>query len=611
MRPADRFLPRLSRRTIAAIGALALGLSGLPAGQGARALDQVDFSTTGGEAGLDAALRAASLVLGAQAEGRTAPQDVFAAAQADYGRLLGVLYAAGHYSPTINIAIDGREAGEIPPLNPPTVIRTIRYRIDPGPPFRFGQAAIGPLAPGTALPSDYATGATARSGSISDAAAAAVAGWRDAGHPKAAVQGQQVTADHRSATLDSRLTVAPGPRATLGALRFTGQQRMREDRMRAIAGFPSGTTFSPDAVQDAADRLRRTGAFRSVALTEAERVAPDGTLDITATVIEETPRRIGFGAEVASFDGLTLSGFWLHRNLLGGAERLRFDAEIAQIGSQNSGVDIRAGVTFERPATFTPDTVLSLSLEGAHVEDTDQTYDRGEAAAGVTHFFSDRLTGRARLAYRYLDVRDSGGLSRFRNLSLPVSLTWDRRDNAFDARRGTFLEAEVAPYLGFGTTNSGGRVVLDARGFQPLGDRIVLAGRVQAGAVLADGLLRTPRDYLFYSGGGGTVRGHPYQALGVNILRGGTQRTGGMRFLSASAEVRARFGENIGAVAFFDIGHVGAQEFFDAAGGWHSGAGLGLRYGTPIGPIRLDVAAPVSGNTGRGVQIYIGIGQAF
>jgi translocation and assembly module TamA len=84
-----------------------------------------------------------------------------------------------------------------------------------------------------------------------------------------------------------------------------------------------------------------------------------------------------------------------------------------------------------------------------------------------------------------------------------------------------------------------------------------------------------------------------------------------MRFLGASAELRARITGSIGAVAFFDAGSIGAGEFFDAAGGFQAGAGVGLRYATPIGPIRLDVAAPAGGNTGQGVQLYIGIGQSF
>ncbi|MBC7156121.1 MAG: BamA/TamA family outer membrane protein, partial [Rhodobacteraceae bacterium] len=122
-------------------------------------------------------------------------------------------------------------------------------------------------------------------------------------------------------------------------------------------------------------------------------------------------------------------------------------------------------------------------------------------------------------------------------------------------------------------------------------------------------LRETPRDMLFYSGGGGSVRGQPYQSLGVFVLRA-DQKSGGRSFFATSGEVRLDVTEAIGLVGFVDAGFVSPDEFL-SEGDWHSGAGLGLRYATPIGPIRLDVAAPVSGTTGEGVQIYVGIGQAF
>ena len=102
------------------------------------------------------------------------------------------------------------------------------------------------------------------------------------------------------------------------------------------------------------------------------------------------------------------------------------------------------------------------------------------------------------------------------------------------------------------------------------------------------------------------MRGQPYQSLGV---QNGARRTGGTTFIGLAGEMRADLRGNFGAVAFYDAGFVGAESFKDGA--WHSGAGLGLRYETGIGPIRLDVAAPVEGTTGDGPQVYIGIGQAF
>jgi translocation and assembly module TamA len=138
---------------------------------------------------------------------------------------------------------------------------------------------------------------------LEDAVGAGIDGWRSQGHAKAEAAGQRIVADHRQAQLDARIQLDPGPRLRFGGLRISGQERMRESRIRAIAGLPEGEIFDPDAVVRAANRLRRSGAFRSVALTEAERIGPGGTLDIEAALVEEAPRRIGFGAEIASTEG--------------------------------------------------------------------------------------------------------------------------------------------------------------------------------------------------------------------------------------------------------------------------------------------------------------------
>ena len=92
---------------------------------------------------------------------------------------------------------------------------------------------------------------------------------------------------------------------------------------------------------------------------------------------------------------------------------------------------------------------------------------------------------------------------------------------------------------------------------------------------------------------------------------GTTVKTGGMSVANLTAEARVQVRERIGLVAFADAGRVWADSSFEGQTDWHAGAGLGLRYDTPIGPLRLDVAGPVGGDTGEGVQLYLGLGQAF
>jgi translocation and assembly module TamA len=589
-------------------------VAGLCAGTAANALEALDFVVSGGSETLADDLRLASILLASEKAGAVEAQDLFADARAEYAALLGALYANGYYSAVIHVRLDGREAAEIAALDAPDRIGRISVQVDPGPVFAFSRAKVAPLATDTALPEGFAVGKVAESGAVIAAVGAAVEGWRAVGHAKAEAGAQNLVADHGTATLSAEVAIEAGPRLRFGRLAIQGQDRMRESRIREIAGLPEGEVFSPEDISRAATRLRRTGVFKSVTLVEDDAITAPDLLGITATVVEEKPRRYSFGAEIASFDGLMLNGAWLHRNLFGGAERLTLSAEVLNIGAQTSGIDYGLGLTLDRPATFSPDTTLSFGANYGHLDEADFVSDGFDAVLTLTQVFSDSLTAQAGFGYEYSSVTDVVRTRVYQNLSLPIGVTWDRRDNKTDATRGFYLDAEIKPFLGFGITDSGARLTADLRGYRALGERFVFAGRLQMGAVLGATLIGTPRDDLFYSGGGGTVRGQPYQSLGVNVLRDAaldTFKTGGTYLLAGSVEARVKVTDTIGLVGFVDVGQVSVDGFFSDAGGWHAGAGLGVRYATGVGPVRLDLAVPVGGDTGDGVQIYVGLGQAF
>jgi translocation and assembly module TamA len=597
-----------SRRGAASAALIVLGFAVAPA----TALDRVSVVAPGADSALEARLRNSSLLIEAQTAGVEDSQELLAAARAEYGRMVSTLYGEGFYSPVVSVRLDGREASEFSPLEVPGPIREITVTVETGRRFAFSRAEITPLAPETELPEGFAVDEPARSGVVRDAARAAVDGWRAASHAKAAPGESRIVANHPAATLDVRLAMRPGPPVTFGRLIIRGEERTRTNRVRKIAGLPEGAPFDPEAVQTAATRLRRTGTFASVALTEAEALGPGDTLDITATLIEAPLRRFGFGAEFDSDDGVRLSGFWLHRNLLGGAERLRVEGEVGGIGGDRSGPEVRFALRLARPATVTPDTTATFDVTLETVRERDYDSRQASAALGFTHIFSDRLTGSLAAGFFYERTRDVTGRRSRSVFALPASLRYDRRDDERDTRSGYFLEGTATPFYGLGETDSGGRIALDARGFLPAGERVVLAGRVQLGSVLGASLENTPRDFLFLSGGSGTVRGQPYRSLGVELPGPGgeTVLVGGRGFAGLSAEVRTDVTGQIGLVGFVDAGYVSAASGL-SGGDWHAGAGIGLRYRTGIGPIRVDIAGPVSGDTGNGPQLYVGIGQAF
>lgn len=557
-------------------------------------------------------LRGASLLVSLIDDEEATSRDIVAAARSDYTRLVEALFSEGRYSPVVRIRLNGREASNISPLGVPERIDSVTIEVAPGPQFSFGRAEVGPRAPGDLPPEGFRPGQPARAALVREAAETAVLAWRELGHPKAAITDQRVTARHRAAELDVAVEVTPGPRLRFGDTEVSGESAVRDNRVRQIAGLPKGEVYSPEAVAKAGARLRRAGAFRSVRLIEGDPL-PDGTLDMEIAVVDRAPRRIGAGAELSSDNGLSLTAFWLHRNILGGAETLRFDAEIRQLAGVESDPDAILSTRFERPAVFGPDTLFFLEGELAYYDEPDFLTVGGEIAAGFSREVTDALTVESGVSLSYQEVTD-----RFRPgdptrelfyVSTPTKATYDLRDDPLDATEGYFLEIEGEPFVETIEGDTGIRLDLDARIYAPIGaaGRVVVASRLTMGSLVGVDADAAPPDFLYYSGGGGSVRGQPYQSLTIDS---GGQDLGGLSFAGVSSELRIGVTENIGAVLFTDTGLLSGQsDLTDLVG--HSGAGIGLRYRTPVGPIRFDIAAPVTGDTGDGVQFYVGIGQAF
>lgn len=573
------------------------------------------IEVVGDEDGLGNSIRNASLVSAALEENRDTGQDILAAARADYARILGAMYDAGYYSVVINITLDGVEAAQIAPLDAPATVSQVLIAVDPGPKFRFSRADIGPLAPGTQANESYRVGETARSSVIRNAARGAVSDWRDAAHAKADVADTQIIADHDRNDLDSRVAIAPGPAVTFGQMTLKGNDRMDPRRIRKIADFPEGQPFSPEKIEDMRRRLRASGVFSAITLSEADNLGPGNTLDMDLTVVEQKRRRIGAGFELSSQDGAAISAYWLHRNMWGGGENLRVEIGANDLQAKSDDPDYHFKIRVQRPATPTPNITAYVETGVDIVREDDYDSDIAYSGFGFNYVRSEKLVADVGLQFRASRVMDENGRTNYRVLAFPASVTWDQRDSTTNPKSGFWVSGGATPFLGFQDTGSGAILTNELRGYRSVGadQRFTFAGRTRIGTIVGSNIEDTPRDYLFYSGGGGSVRGQRYESLGVNVIPGpdGPIETGGMSVAIANAEFRMQVRDKIGMVLFADAGRVWSDGLWQGENDWQAGAGIGVRYDTPIGPIRLDVAAPVAGDTNSGVQLYLGLGQAF
>lgn len=561
------------------------------------------------------AVQSASLVFSIDASTIPKPQDYIAAARADYRRILTALYSRGYYSGTISILIDGREAAGIAPLESPSKIDQISIYVDPGPTFTFGNTTVAPLPTGTLLPERFTHGELATSSVIMQAESEGVGAWRNIGYAKATTTSRQVIAKHTVKMLDVAIVLAPGPQLTFGTLTITGNDAVRAARITEIAGLPEGEIYSPNEITKAERRVRKTGAFDSVAVVEANQIGPNNTLPLELQVVESIPRRFSFGLELSTVEGLKVSTFWMHRNFMSGAERFRMDAEIAGIGGSTGGTDSAIGFNFERPAVYGADTSFFLHGKISREDEPDYLVDQISFEAGLNRLITDGLTTQIGVGVLTAHEVTPSDTRDYTLLNLPLTATLDRRNTPTNATSGYYLNVELTPF--YNTTNNlfGGRFFADARTYRSLGigDKFTFAGHAQIGTLVGTTVENAPADFLFYSGGGGTVRGQAYKTLGVNSFISAEEvRTGGQSFIGAQLETRVAITQKIRLVGFYDFGLIGVDANFLGDSQWHAGAGLGVRYNTGIGPIRLDVGTPASGDDiASSVQVYIGIGQSF
>ncbi|WP_417583226.1 autotransporter assembly complex protein TamA [Pelagibacterium sp.] len=579
---------------------------------------------TGADGAVDGALRGASNLWADREQPASGVPGLLAKARGDYARMTGALYNLGYYGGAISILVNGREASSIPPdANLPEPSQIV-VTVNSGPEFVFGPLRIANRVPVSVSEDDaveapeeigFVTGDVARATVIAQAEQRLVEAWRQLGYPKAQIASRDVVADHPSRTLDVSIAVDPGAYAAIGPVSVQGTENMSPAFIVRQTGLVQGAEYDPDDIERARERLNRLGVFRSLRIEAAEKVPSSGLLPYQIIVQEQALRRFGIGANYGTLDGLGVEGYWLHRNLFGEAERLRLDARLAGISFpiDTAEFDYAFGGTFTKPGIYTPETDLVASISADRSVLPLYTETSVQGRLGIDQLFSDEISGGVGLQFQhsYFENDATFGNRNFTTAGLYGRGVFDSRDSDLDPTEGFYLEANVDPLYEFEYENFMARATLEGRAYFAFDDEAnyILAARIRAGAVAGPTLNEIPPDLLFFAGGGGSVRGYAYRSIGVDDGMGNV--TGGRYLLEASVEGRVRFNDQFGAVAFVDGGYV-AADTFPGLEQLRLGAGVGIRYYTALGPLRLDVALPLNKSPGDpDYALYVGIGQSF
>lgn len=428
----------------------------------------------------------------------------------------------------------------------------------------------------------------------------------------------QATVVHseRAARLEYR--VAQSPEVHIGQIHVQGVTTIDEDFLRKRLKLEEGDCFSRKKMDAAKLRLLRTNLIAGVNAEVSEPLG--GIVDINFLVIERKHRTIRLGVGYSSDDGSGVSAGWEHRNILGRGEKIEVETRAYEVAQSLKGELIV-------PRFFRDDQDFSAIAEAENEERDSYEAESISIGGTISRRHTKHRTFSVGSELKFSQVQEEGEESENYNLlSFPIGLKIDTTDNLLDAHRGATVALEVKPYFdlrGNGTQFTKNTLVMTGyHTFEETRFDPTLALRIKAGVIAGADNLEIPADERFYAGGGGSVRGYAYQALGPRRLIPSpvageppelSDPIGGRGLSEISLEGRFRFTETWGGVFFVDGGNAYAdpQPSFDDL---YWGVGFGVRYMTSFAPLRFDIAFPLERREGLDdstYQIYVSLGQAF
>lgn len=524
-----------------------------------------------------------------------------------------LLRSEGYYQPTLQDDVEGEEK--------PVAVVTVM----PGRRFELSETKVNWVAPvpdpaaQSAATADIGLkpGDPGRAADILDAEGRIVANLTREGYADAKAEPRRVVVDHAAFTVQPNFNIASGELVRLDGVLVRTRGPTNPDWVANLAPWKAGDRYDPEDVAELERRLLDTGVYDgvNVSLASLDQVTPEGLRPVVVGLSDRPRSLLEAGATYSTAEGVGVDVFQTRYNRFGRAATLKY-------GGRYASIDSRLGAEASFPHWGKAGRTLKLS--GYLINEQTDAYDRSAVSVnadlsqriGKTSFFTYGLgVDAGQYTENRFDPITQAPITFDRDLAIVTGRAiafMDRSNDPLDPTRGYRLYVSAQP-----TAVTGEDTVLflkteaQATAYLPLQDgaKTVLAGRARIGSIVGGEELTVPSDRLFYSGGGGSVRGYSYQSINPR-LPDNTPR-GGLSLFETSIEVRHDIGQKFQAVGFVDAGAIGFQETPNLTN-MRYGAGVGVRYKLPFGPVRADIAVPLNKREGDAAfQLYISIGQAF
>jgi outer membrane protein assembly complex protein YaeT len=467
---------------------------------------------------------------------------------------------------------------------------------------------------------------------------------RDNGHPYASVRLAELPgANDHSRVLELRAD--PGPTAHYGDIEISGNQSVSDDVVRRYLLYKPGDLYRVSALRESQRQLYGLELFQFANIEPIGTEEKPPIVPTRVTVTEGKHRRIDLSGGYGSEERARAEVDWRHVNFFGGART-------AGIRARYSGIDGGVRVNLTQPYVFSPKYSLGLSAQAWHSAEPAFTLNTQGGRITLTRQFTrgtGRMPGRSprmTFAVTYANERESyeisdealqdlsfrdelialgldprRGFAEGQRSALILDATRNTTGNLLDAKRGYMASLHLEKAGTFlGGSYDYYELTGEGRIYRNLGNIMVLAGQVRAGSIDAQGNpdVRVPFFKRYFLGGAGNLRG--WGRFEVAPLSGFGLPIGGTTFMTFSTEARFPVWSKLGGVIFLDGGNVWADAWDFNIGDMRYDVGPGLRYTTPIGPLRVDLGYQlnpianllVDGKPqARRFRFHFSIGQAF